>query len=97
MAARNWTGEQRRAMADNVRLWKPWQASTGPRTDSGKLRTSRNAFKGDLRGELRAISKAISDLLKHQRKLLRVRNDDDGAGVATTDTSLSTVVSGGRD
>ena len=35
------------------------ERSTGPRTPEGKLRTSRNADKGDTRGMLRAISRLL--------------------------------------
>lgn len=67
MAARNWTPEQRQQQAERVRAWTPWKRSTGPRTDEGKARASRNAWKGGTRDVLRELAR----LLKAQRTTLR--------------------------
>jgi len=42
----SWTPERRAKQAEAIRRWQPWNKSTGPRTDEGKARSSRNADKG---------------------------------------------------
>ena len=41
-----WTPESRLKQSQIIRRWKPWEQSTGPQTDLGKERSSRNAWKG---------------------------------------------------
>ena len=41
-----WTPESRLKQSQIIRRWKPWAQSTGPQTDLGKERSSRNAWKG---------------------------------------------------
>lgn len=40
-----WTEERRRKQAEIIRRHKPWEKSTGPRTEKGKQRSSINAYK----------------------------------------------------
>jgi hypothetical protein len=40
-----WTPESRQRQADLIRLSQPWTKSTGPRTDRGKVVSSRNAVR----------------------------------------------------
>ena len=47
-----WTPEARKKHAERIRDWNPWTRSTGPRTESGKIRSSRNAWKG---GDLKIL------------------------------------------
>ena len=42
----SWTPERRAKQAEAIRRWQPWSKSTGPRTNEGKARSSRNADKG---------------------------------------------------
>jgi len=42
---KGWTPERRARQAANIRLSKPWQRSTGPRTASGKARVAMNALR----------------------------------------------------
>jgi hypothetical protein len=46
MRKSGWTPERRAKQSEAVRGWQPWNLSTGPRTDKGKARSSRNADKG---------------------------------------------------
>jgi len=66
-----WTPERRARQAAAIKTWRPWERSTGPRTAEGKAASSRNAFKGGLAAELRAISKQVNELLREQREILR--------------------------
>ena len=65
--ASGWTTERRARQALLIRTWRPWEKSTGPRTDEGKARASRNAFKGGQWREVRELAKALSALLREQR------------------------------
>jgi hypothetical protein len=66
--ANGWTPERRARQAALIRSWKPWEQSTGPRTNEGKARTSRNGFKGGHWHELRELNKAMNELLREQRE-----------------------------
>ena len=73
--ANGWTPERRARQAELIRTWRPWERSTGPHTDAGKVRTARNGDKGGLwrieRDNLRELKKTVSELLRRQRNLLR--------------------------
>ncbi len=47
-----------------IRQWKPWDKSTGPKTDEGKQKASRNADKRGgwekTRKELRQLNKELA-------------------------------------
>ena len=62
------TPEHRSLRAKLIRKWEPWKQSTGPRSQVGKVKVSRNAYKGGLRSALREVSA----LLKEQRKCLKI-------------------------
>ena len=46
-----WTTEARQQQAERIRALCPWMKSTGPRSDEGKARSARNAWKGGVRAE----------------------------------------------
>ena len=66
--ANGWTPERRSRQAAAIRRWKPWERSSGPRTVEGKAIVSRNAFRGAVRPRLRALAKAVNDLVREYRK-----------------------------
>ena len=71
--ANGWTPERRARQATLIRTWKPWEKSTGPRSDEGKERAARNGFTGGRRREQRELTKALNGLLRRQRdSLLRL-------------------------
>ena len=45
MAARQWTDEQRKAQAEKIKTYQPWQMSTGATSEAGKKKVSQNALK----------------------------------------------------
>ena len=55
--ARNssWTPERRARQVELIKLIKPWEKSTGPRTEAGKAISARNAYKGDAFHEIDAL------------------------------------------
>ena len=42
-----------------MQLWKPWEQSTGPKSDEGKAVVARNAYKGAVRPKMRELSKLL--------------------------------------
>ena len=53
-----WTPERRQRQAEQIRRWKPWEQSTGPKTPEGKARVSRNAWQGGHRAQLLELSRS---------------------------------------
>ncbi|MEZ5585210.1 MAG: hypothetical protein R3F37_22880 [Candidatus Competibacteraceae bacterium] len=51
--------ERRQRQAALVRTWKPWIRSTGPKSETGKAKVARNAFKGGWRPQLRELARAL--------------------------------------
>ena len=72
--ANGWTLERRARQAALIRTWRPWEQSTGPRTDEGKAQTARNAFEGGHREMLRALSRELTTALCEQREALASRD-----------------------
>ena len=66
-----WTLERRARQSELIRTWRPWEQSTGPRTDEGKARTARNGFKGGSWREIRELTKAMNQLFQKHRDSLR--------------------------
>lgn len=62
-----WTQDRRQRAAEAIQGWRPWEHSTGPRSDEGKRASSRNAWKGGHRSMFRRMAKALRE---HARALL---------------------------
>lgn len=54
-----WTDERRTYYAELIKARKPWEKSTGPKTDKGKNKVSRNAVSTE-----RCLVKKIYDALQ---------------------------------
>ena len=69
--ASGWSPERRERQSLAIKRWKPWEQSTGPRTEDGKANASRNAEKGGkrpaLRAELANIRMLMQELIMEQR------------------------------
>lgn len=67
--------ERRARQAALIRTWQPWAKSTGPRTETGKARSSRNGDRGgkwiEERASLREFKNTVGELLRQQRELLK--------------------------
>jgi len=48
--SKGWTEERRKRQAEMIRRHKPWEKSTGPKSDAGKAASSKNAVKHGLYG-----------------------------------------------
>lgn len=56
-----WNSERRQRQAALIRTWRPWEQSTGPKSETGKARVSRNAFKGGWRPQLRELARVLRE------------------------------------
>ena len=54
-----WTPLERLKQAERIRALCPWKKSTGPRTEEGKARSSRNAWKGGVRAEAAVYARML--------------------------------------
>ena len=61
-----WTPERKARQTAAIRQWRPWEKSTGPKSEEGKARVSHNAYKGGRRAMLRELVR----ILKAQRETL---------------------------
>lgn len=67
-AAKGWTPERRQTQREAIQRWQPWRKATGPRSEAGKTRVSKNAFKGASWLLIREISKRVNALYRRQRR-----------------------------
>lgn len=61
------TPEHRAKQAERIRRWKPWEKSTGPKSEEGKQRSAMRGFKGGTRDLLRELAR----LLREQAEALK--------------------------
>lgn len=61
MAARTWTPEQRQRQREAIQRWKPWEQSTGPKTEEGKATVRRKGWKGGTRQLLRQLARLLNE------------------------------------
>ena len=67
---RHWTPEDRARQADLIRTQKPWEKSTGPKTERGKRASSRNATThGMTSAEAKALMQALYATSRFLKKL----------------------------
>lgn len=68
--ANGWTPERRARQAEMIRNWRPWEKTTGPKSEEGKATSSQNAWKGGFRPMMRELSKQLREQDKARRDLL---------------------------
>ena len=69
---RRWTQEERERQAELIRNWKPWSQSTGPQTEVGKMRSSKNALvHGACTNAAREDAKNLNAMLRDYKGILR--------------------------
>ena len=71
MSARKWTQEQRLRQSEAIRRWKPWESSTGAKTEQGKTISSKNAIKTGDSVYVRELIKQMNRLMREQKVLIR--------------------------
>ena len=67
-----WTPERRQRQAEAIRRWRPWERSTGPTSAAGKAKVARNADKGSVRQQLRALNIELRHALAEMREFDRM-------------------------
>jgi len=67
--SKNWAKSSKKIQRKAIYNTKPWESSTGPKSEEGKKRSSRNAYKG--KSDLRLIHKMISKVHKERLETLR--------------------------
>jgi hypothetical protein len=67
--ANGWTPERRAAQSTEIKNWRPWEHSSGPRTADGKARSSRNAWRGGHRRQVRELMKRLGRALRQQEQV----------------------------
>ena len=66
--ANGWTPERRAKQAALIQTWKPWERSTGPKTEAGKEMSSMNALRHGLwSAEAIEQQRGIRDLMRSFR------------------------------
>ena len=65
-----WNSERRARQAALIRHWRPWEQSTGPKTEAGKARAAMRGFKGGVRPLLRELARALRE---QQQALDRIK------------------------
>ena len=65
-----WTPERRKRQSELIRQWAPWAKSSGPKSQEGKERVARNAWRGGHRQQLRELSKRVNEELRRASELV---------------------------
>lgn len=68
---KGWTPERRARQAERIRQWKPWEKSTGPRTEAGKAASNQNALvHGERSAEVVKARKQFNDVMRSSRAII---------------------------
>ena len=67
-----WTESARAKQAALISSWKPWAASTGPRSAEGKAKAARNADQGGAAGRAQRLAQAEAELVAALLKVHRL-------------------------
>lgn len=75
--AHGWTDERRARQAALIRNWRPWEHSTGPRTEAGKAVASQNVLIGEQRrrAALAEARRELADAVAKVATLTRTRRE----------------------
>ena len=70
-----WTPERRARQAEMIREWRPWEQSTGPVIEAGKVKSAANAKSLGVRAarrEVRAVMALIREYDRQEREMLKL-------------------------
>ena len=65
-----WTPERRAQQAQRIRQQKPWLHSTGPKTEEGKAKVARNAYKGGSWKAIQELRRRLNEGFGEQQRWL---------------------------
>lgn len=75
--ARNWFPEERQRQAELIRQHRPWEKSTGPRTEEDKQAVRHNGMTHGWRSEdIREVRRLLRAQREYVRALLARAKDD---------------------
>lgn len=63
------TPEHKAMRATLIRRWRPWDGSTGPKSQYGKVRSAMRGFKGGERAMMRELARSLK---QHEKQLLNM-------------------------
>lgn len=59
--ANGWTLERRERQSALIRQWRPWEKSTGPKSEEGKRVSAMRGYKGGQRQAMINLAKAMQE------------------------------------
>ena len=65
-----WTLQRRVQQAERIRAQKPWLQSTGPKTEEGKAKVARNAYKGGAWKQMQDMRRRMNEGFEEQQRFL---------------------------
>jgi hypothetical protein len=66
-----WTTERQQRQSELIHDWKPWEASTGPKTIKGKHKASQNALKHGMRSAaMRKLQQVLGTMHRQTRNVV---------------------------
>lgn len=68
--ANGWTSERKARQAILIKNWRPWEMSTGPKTEKGKACSAMRGYKGEKRKNLRMLSHMLRKMREDQCSFL---------------------------
>ena len=67
-----WSQARRQRQREAIQRWKPWEQSTGPRSEAGKARAAQNGrTHGLFDARSRDLMRSLHELLREQRQALK--------------------------
>ena len=67
-----WTEERRQKQSEAIRRWKPWEQSTGPKSEQGKRAASRNSLKhGRWSSDQIEVRRSMLEMVRRLREQFR--------------------------
>ena len=67
-----WSPERRQRQREAIQRWKPWEQSTGPRSEAGKARAAQNGrTHGLFDARSRELLRWATAMLREQRRGLK--------------------------
>lgn len=66
---KGWSAARRARQAEAINRWKPWEKSTGPKSEEGKARSAMRGYKGGTRKTLREVARILREQAEALKKI----------------------------